>query len=132
MNILEINEITSSDWIGSEITISSNYTGDIERTKSQINRIVISHGKICSCCWTVLETERFYKKGDRRDSKCRQCLLQDKRKRRIKKKSTKKRLPRGRVLDIDSFSTSITPITQVDSSAADSSYRQWIDFTLGD
>lgn len=120
----------SNEWLFAEV--SSDFIGDTRPMRSIVNRQLGSLGKICSSCYGVLEIKKFYKKGTRRDSRCRQCLLQDKKEQRLRKKAVKKRAPRGRVLDIESFAISITPISEVDSGAADCSYQQWIDFTLGD
>lgn len=90
---------------------------------------IVPATKACSNCGQQKRLVEFHRKGDRTDARCRSCISEIGKERRLEKKKLSLKKPRGRVLDLSMFTATVAS-TQ-NSSPVETSLSEWVEFTLG-
>ena len=105
--------------------------GDITHSHHHEETVVNENQRLCSRCGKVQPLGAFYSKGKRIDSRCKQCVLAVKKSKSAEKRRLKKRKQRGRVLNVDSFQVTISPLRDIEPEHVEDFFQTWIDLALG-
>lgn len=107
--------------------ISSFFDQPIRGLRAEASTIVPT--KICSKCGQQKSFVEFHRKGDRTDARCRSCVSDIGKERRLEKRRLKLKKPRGRVLDLSMFA--VTVVSPQDSSLLEKPVSDWVELTMG-
>ncbi len=90
---------------------------------------IVPATKACSNCGQQKSLAEFHRKGDRTDARCRSCVSDIGKERRLEKKKLRLKKPRGRVLDLSMFTATV--VSPQDSAHLEKPVNDWVELTMG-